>query len=121
MNLLSLRIIFYKVYSINSKKKPGYKYYTLAQQKIYPMHYAALNGDIEQMQRLIKLDSNIINSIDNTGSKLVCLAIISGDLDIVKFLHKYDKTLIDYIGNREWTTMHYAVAYGHLDIVKYLY
>jgi len=84
------------------------------------LSYAAMNGDLAEVRRLV-VDCGVDPNIqDNSGWTPLHRAAFDGRLEIVKFLleHGADPNIQDnYHGN---TPLHDAAVNGHLEVVKLL-
>lgn len=79
---------------------------------------AIIEGDIEQIQRLIEEGLNV-NLADENGCTLVHLAAFNNKKEIVEFLFEKGAN-INAVDKEQRTPLHYAVSEGHEEIVKFL-
>ncbi|XP_072134655.1 ankyrin repeat and SAM domain-containing protein 1A-like isoform X12 [Mobula birostris] len=86
-----------------------------------PLHHAALNGQKEVVEMLLKNDAST-NIADNKGCYPLHLAAWKGDAQIVRLLIHQGPShaKVNEQNNDNETALHCAAQYGHSDVVKVL-
>ncbi|XP_055510455.1 ankyrin repeat and SAM domain-containing protein 1A-like isoform X4 [Leucoraja erinacea] len=86
-----------------------------------PLHHAALNGQKDVVETLLKNDAST-NIADNKGCYPLHLAAWKGDAQIVKLLIHQGPShaKVNEQNNDNETALHCAAQYGHSDVVKVL-
>ncbi|XP_078276751.1 ankyrin repeat and SAM domain-containing protein 1A-like isoform X10 [Rhinoraja longicauda] len=86
-----------------------------------PLHHAALNGQKDVVETLLKNDAST-NIADNKGCYPLHLAAWKGDAQIVKLLIHQGSShaKVNEQNNDNETALHCAAQYGHSDVVKVL-
>eukprot|EP01083_Nonionella_stella_P265562 899463_1 len=98
--------------SINATKRPKIRFQSIIS--------AADQGDLENVQYLVKRNSECLKRTDSRGRNALHLAAMRGYLHIIQYLlaeTKIDVTSTDRDGN---TVLHWACIKGHRKIVDYL-
>jgi len=83
-----------------------------------PIHYAALNGDLEVVKLLLKYNANV-NPDDNGGYSPLYYAATYGHLEVVKHIVNQGAN-VNQINNRGNSPMHDALLKGHVSVVLHL-
>lgn len=86
------------------------------------LHEACLDGDLEEVVRILQGDKNEVNETDeNNWTPLYC-AIHGGALEIVRYLLETCDSEQQLAANDDdnWTPLHFACLTQHVDTVRYL-
>lgn len=77
------------------------------------------DGDVWQVQTLLKTQPDLLNSLDSDGLGLIHWAADRGNLDVIKVLIALgcDISLRDQCGQ---TALHYSASCGHCDCVEFM-
>jgi ankyrin repeat protein len=83
-----------------------------------PMHYAALDGNLEVVKLFLKYNAKV-NPNDNDGYTPLHYAAINGHLEVVQHIVKHSAN-VNQINNRVNSPVYYALLKGHIRVVLYL-
>ncbi|EAX94701.1 ankyrin repeat protein, putative [Trichomonas vaginalis G3] len=85
-----------------------------------PLHYAALNVNVEVVKYICSIKKININLQDMLGSTPLHYGALNRNVDVIKFLCSLkgiNKSVVDY---QKKTPLHYAVLINNVEVVKYL-
>jgi len=87
-----------------------------------PLHYAAINGEVQVVQWLVEKDAEVDPKTKGQGQTPLSYAAENGHLEVVKFLVQevQPKAEVDLMDHNRWTPLSCAAVYGHLEVVKFL-
>lgn len=90
-----------------------------------PLHYAAEIGNNELCNKMLNLNSELINSVSNSpdisgyGTTVLHCALISGNISLIeKVLSLINNALITVVAKNSYTALHYAAEKGLTEIVS---
>lgn len=85
-----------------------------------PLHVAALAGDLEMLQELMRANRTAIHDLDMTSGCLLHAAVVGGSPEVVDFVLQQCPAMVDQRNSQGATPLHFAVKHGYADIVRLL-
>jgi len=95
---------------VNSKNKSG----------VYPLHWAAWNGNIELVKKLVEKHANVDVMDGYRDETPLSWAAKKGHLEVVKFLVEKGGATVNNYDRYKETALMDAARYGHDEMVRFL-
>lgn len=107
-----------KIILENSKNIVGFPIYNIKDKNNNtPLHYSILYNNIETLNILLDIDSNI-NNINNEGNTPLHLAVNNNNNNIINLLLKKKNINVNLLNNQGLSVLHIAIIKRYIDILK---
>jgi ankyrin repeat protein len=86
----------------------------------FALHAAVKGGQVPSVAALLKIDSSIINGMNNDGYSALHYAALTGAVPIVKLMLEYSRIMVNTRNADGQTPLHFAAENGHLKCAELL-
>ena len=84
------------------------------------LHKAAAMGDVDMVKKIIAMDEQMVNEMNEEGRTALHLAVMNGKKEVVALLVKKGADVNLKSKKNKRSPLHYAVWKGHTDIARFL-